>query len=75
MAKERIRQEAEHCPVGRFFSEMEKSCGRKSEFFNHLHQSQVEFLKALRSLIDGRIEDLEKRQEKGKRKATKIEVE
>jgi len=75
MAKEKETHEAAHCPVARFFSEMEKSCNPKSEFFNHLHQSQIEFFKALRSLVDDRINFLEKKQEKSKKKATKIEVE
>jgi hypothetical protein len=75
MAKEKEKQEAMNCPVARFFSEMEKSCGRKSDFFNHLHQSQVEFLKAIRSLVDTRIDELEKKQGRGRKKATKIEVE
>jgi hypothetical protein len=75
MAKEKVDQEVLHCPVARLFSEMEKNYGKKSEFFKHLHQSQIEFLKALRSLMDERIEVLEKKQEKGRKKATKIEVE
>jgi hypothetical protein len=75
MAKEKNTHEVEHCPVARFFSEMEKSCGPKSEFFNHLHQSQIEFLKAFRSLVDDRINHLEKKKERGRKKATKIEVE
>jgi hypothetical protein len=74
MAKEKEKQEEASCPVARFFSEMEKAYGRKSQFFNHLHQSQIEFLKAVRSLVDDRITELEKKQKKGK-KATKIEVE
>lgn len=75
MVKEKRIPETISCPVARFFSEMEKSYGAKSTFFNHLHQSQIEFLKAIRSLVDDRIEDLEKKKEKGKKKATKIEVE
>ena len=75
MAREKDTQEVIHCPVARFFSEMEKSCSPKSEFFSHLHRSQIEFFKALRSLVDDRINYLEKQEEKGKKKATKIEVE
>jgi hypothetical protein len=74
MAKEKEKQAEASCPVARFFSEMEKVYGRKSQFFNHLHQSQIEFLKAVRCLVDDRIGELEKKQRKGK-KATKIEVE
>ncbi|MBI4767178.1 MAG: hypothetical protein HY787_21745 [Deltaproteobacteria bacterium] len=75
MAKEKTNQEIMSCPVARIFSEMEKAYGRKSNFFNHLRQSQVEFLKAVRSLVDDRIDELEKKSEKGKKKTTKIEVE
>ncbi len=75
MAKEKTNQEIMNCPVARIFSEMEKTYGRKSHFFNHLHQSHVEFLKAVRSLVDDRIDELEKKAAKGKKKTTKIEVE
>ena len=75
MAKEKIKEEGFPCPIGRFFAEWEKSSLEKSNFFKHLNQSRVEFLKAVRSLIDERIENLEQRQDekKGKR-ATKIKV-
>jgi hypothetical protein len=46
MAREKTNQETMSCPVARIFSELEKTYGSKSTFFNHLHQSQVEFLKA-----------------------------
>jgi hypothetical protein len=72
---EKNNSQAAGCPVARLFSEMEKAYGRQSNFFNHLHQSQIEFLKAVRSLVDDRIGELEKKQEKGKKKAVKVEVE
>ncbi len=75
MAKEKNTQEVLTCPVARIFSELEKTLGRNSNFFNHLSQSRIEFLKAIKSLVDDRIEELEKKKEKRKRKATKIEVE
>jgi hypothetical protein len=75
MAREKTNQETMSCPVARIFSELEKTCGRKSTFFNHLHQSQIEFLKAIRSLVDDSIGELEKKSEKGKKKTTKIKVE
>jgi hypothetical protein len=75
MAKEKTNQEIMHCPVARIFSEMEKACGPKTNFFNHLHQSHLEFLKAIRSLVDDRIDALEKKSGKEKKKTTKIEVE
>jgi hypothetical protein len=75
MVKEKSNQETISCPVARIFSELENAFGRKSEFFNHLHQSQIEFFKAVRSLVEERIDDLEKKKEKGRKKAVKIEVE
>jgi hypothetical protein len=75
MAKGKNNQETISCPIARIFSEMEKAYGRKSTFFNHLHQSQIEFLKAVRSLVDDRINELEKKKEIGKKKATRIKVE
>ena len=75
MPKEKQIPETAGCPVARFFTEMEKTYGKKSTFFTHLHQSQVELLKAIRSLVDDRIGELEKRKDGGRKKATKIEVE
>jgi|GEM_PF-6963815 len=48
--------------------------GRKGQpdFFRHLRQAEAEVLKAFRSLIDTRIEQVEK--EKEPRRATKIKV-
>ena len=70
------REEGFSCPVGSFFADMEKVFGKKSKFFEHMGRSQAEFLKAVRSLIDERIEGLEKKgaAETG-RKRTKIKVE
>ena len=77
MAKEKKHKEEKfHCPVGRFFEDLEGHQGGKSEFFDHLNQSRLEFLKAIRSLVDERIENIEKKSAKKKRKkTTKIEVE
>jgi hypothetical protein len=75
MAKEKEKSEMALCPVGRFFSDLEKASWEKSKFFKHLNQSRVEFLKAIRSLIDERIESLEKKASpKAKKKMTKIKV-
>ena len=64
------------CPVGSFFMDVEKMFGKESKFFNHLGQSQIEFLKAVRSLIDARIERVEKKgSSSSKRETTKIKVE
>jgi len=78
MAKDKkIEEEAYLCPVGRFFSDLEKKLPRKkSKFREHLTRSRVEFLKAIRSLVDERIEQLEKEASaKDGKRVTKIEVE
>jgi hypothetical protein len=74
------KSENEHeivvCPVGKFFMDLERVSRKRSTFFHHLYQSRVEFLKAVRSLIDEKIEDLEEKSEKKpKKKARKIAVE
>ncbi len=62
--------------MGSFFADVEKIFGKKSKFFEHLGKSQAEFLKAVRSLIDEKIEGLEKKgAAKPGRKRTKIKVE
>ena len=64
------------CPVGSFFKDMEKVFGRKTKFFEHMGKSRVEFLKAVRSLIDEGIERIEKKDSSAtKKKTTKIKVE
>ncbi|MCF8146339.1 MAG: hypothetical protein K9N21_20730 [Deltaproteobacteria bacterium] len=64
------------CPIGRFFSKLEKASRRKSKFTEHLSRSRIEFLKAVKSLIDEKIEDLEKEGvPRGQKKATRIKVE
>jgi len=76
MGKKHREEEMVVCPVGRFFMDLEKASGRKSAFFEHLDRSRVEFLKALRSLLDDRIEAMEQKEHAGRRKkAAKIEVE
>lgn len=66
------------CPLGKFFLEIEKKAGTESRFFEHLSRSKIEFLKAVRSLVDARIETLEKegaeKEKRGKKKEN-IEVE
>ena len=64
------------CPIGRFFSDLEKMSRKKSKFMEHLSRSRVEFLKALRCLVDEKIEDLEKKgTPRGRKKTTRIKVE
>ena len=76
MGKDKERCETVSCPLGRVFSDLEKSFGKNSSFHEHLGKSQVEFLKAIRSLVDEKIENLEKKDDEKKRKrATKINIE
>jgi hypothetical protein len=64
------------CPVGRFFLDLQRGARRKSKFFEHLDLSRIEFLRAIRSLIDERIEGLEeKKSTRQEKKATKIKIE
>jgi hypothetical protein len=64
------------CPVGKFFTELDRVFDRKSDFFQHMNQSRIEFLKAMRSLIDAGIERCEKRDDKrDKPKMNTIKVE
>jgi hypothetical protein len=68
MAAKKTEQQMANCPVGKFFMDLEHAFGKKSDFFKHATQSRIEFLKAMRSLLDERINTLEK---KGNRGATK----
>ncbi len=75
MEKQADEKAPAFCPVGRFFAELEKRVGRESEFCGHMTRSRIEFLKAIRSLVDEGIERMEKRNPGANRRATKIEVE
>jgi hypothetical protein len=75
MAKQK-EEEMVVCPVGRFFMDLQRASRKKSKFFEHLDLSRIEFLKAIRSLIDERIEGLEeKKSSRQEKKATKIKIE
>ena len=74
-AKDKDKNEGISCPVGRFFSDLEKASGNKSKFLEHLSRSKLEFLKAVKYLVDDKIEDLEKKGPAKGKKATKIKVE
>ena len=75
MAEKRSEQETAGCPVGSFFEDLEKAFGKKSPFFKHMTQSKLEFMKGIRSLLDERIENLEKKRSgKPAKKMTKIKV-
>jgi hypothetical protein len=75
MERKKHKEELRYCPVARFFSGLEKVSGRKAPFFEHLNASHIEFLKAIRSLFDERIERLEKMSSKRGMNMSKIEVE
>ena len=76
MSKKKNEEQVVLCPVGRFFLDLQSSSGKKSDFFSHLDKSCVEFLKAIRSLVDGGIEAIEKTEsKKKKKKSTRINVE
>jgi hypothetical protein len=76
MSKEKKKKEMVICPVGRFFQDLEESMGKESKFYEHLNRSRVEFLRAIRVLVDEKIENLEKRgARKGKKKISKIKIE
>jgi hypothetical protein len=75
MAKMINNEEMVVCPVGSFLRDIEKTFGKKSKFVDHMTQSRIEFLKGIRSLVDERIEDLDKKKSgKRKKKPTKIKV-
>ena len=75
MAQKKSKEEGVGCPVGKFFKDMDDAWGRKSKFFEHMRQSRIEFLKGIRSLVDERIDHLEKSRKRAGRKMTNIKVE
>ena len=76
MVEKKSKEESFDCPVGTFFKEFNGLFGKGSQFYEHMTQSKVEFLKGIRSLVDERIEHLEKkRSTKTRKKMTKIKVE
>ena len=75
MAAKKTEPQMAVCPVGKFFMDLENVFGKKSDFFKHMNQSRIEFLKAMRSLLDERIDTLEKEAApKAKKRMTKIKV-
>ena len=79
MSEKRDKEEMAGCPVGKFFTDLDRVFGKKSKFLEHMTQSRIEFLKGIKSLVDERIDDLEKRHSdrsgKSAKKMTKIKVE
>jgi hypothetical protein len=66
------------CPVGEFFGMLEDLMGRGSDFRRHMLNSRKEFLTAIKSLLEDRIEAIDKEVDKSaekKSKLTKIKVE
>ena len=74
MSNEKFKNGSFICPIGRFIGNVDKLFDTKSEFFQHLKQSQIEFLRAVKSLVDESIDSLEKKGS-GDEKMTKIKVE
>ena len=60
MVEKKRSEEKLICPVGTFFTGLEKAFGRKSQSRKHMNRARIEFLKGIRSLPDERIEHLEK---------------
>jgi hypothetical protein len=76
MVEKKGKNEGICCPVGTFFEDLEKAFGKKSPFYKHMTQSKIEFLKGIKSLLDERIEHLEKKSsKKAGAKMTKVKVE
>jgi len=76
MTEKKSEQKTAGCPVGSFFEDLEKAFGGKSQFFEHMSQSKLEFMKGIRSLLDARIDNLEKKRSgNSAKKMTKIKVE
>ena len=75
MASENSREDMCRCPVGSFIRDVERTFGKKSKFVDHMTQSRIEVLKAVRTLVDERINDLDrKKSASGKKRMTKVKV-
>ena len=76
MEKKDKKERACDCPVGKVFDLLEQGPDQNSSFYKHLNRSKLEFLKAIQTLVEERIEALEKKANKGrKKKIKKIKVE
>ncbi len=62
------------CPIGELISQVWATFGAESEFRRHMRNSKIELLKAIRSIIDKKIEDLEKHSTASKKRACKVEI-
>ncbi|MDX2501277.1 MAG: hypothetical protein QNL14_12345 [Deltaproteobacteria bacterium] len=77
MTRNNSKENMCNCPIGTFFRDVEKTFGKKSNFIDHMTQSRIEVLKAFRSLVDDRINDLDRKKSasgKKKKRMTKVEV-
>ncbi len=75
MAAKKRKPQMTICPVGQFFMDLENVFGKKTNFFKHMTQSRIEFLKAMRALLDEHIDNLDKKKKpKKKKRMTKIKV-
>ncbi|MGD8961596.1 MAG: hypothetical protein PVF29_16300 [Desulfobacterales bacterium] len=75
MAAKKSEPQMVICPVGKFFMDLENVFGKKSDFAKHMTQSRIEFLKAMRALLDEHIDNLDKKKKpKKKKRMTKIKV-
>ena len=64
------------CPFGKLFQGLEDLSKNAPEFRKHLDRSHLELLKAVKTLVDSKIKNLEKKNMPGKRKvARKITIE
>jgi hypothetical protein len=76
MAEKKGKEEKIICSAGTFFTDLEKIFGRNSPFYKHMTRSKIEFLKGVKSLLDERIERLEKKDSKKTgAKMTRVKVE
>jgi len=76
MVEKKDKEERITCPVGSFFMDLDKTFGEKSPFYEHMTRAKIEFLKGVKSLLDERIECLEKKgSKKAGAKLTKVKVE
>jgi hypothetical protein len=64
------------CPLGKVFQGLENLSRNAPEFREHLGRSGLELLKAIKALVDAKIDTLEKKKSPEKRKvAKKITIE
>lgn len=64
----------ENHPLSRLCSKIDRTIGRESDFKKHLDRSRAEFFKALRSVIDRRIDELEEQIEKQDRSGSRSSI-